>query len=192
MSILNEIKNVWVLSNFHKLLIMLQLIIQKEHIEENFMLGISALIAGDFVFLPSDTRICKAMQPTGSEDDTLGTMTLFMRVRFFLPSLRGIRSPQARHLLYLQLRRSILEHQLPLSFSQLIEMNGFAMQAEFGDYRDKVSSQFDFMIFILFQDFESIKKSNFSNIFCCLHWEMKTLCCLNYFIEFAFCTRTNV
>ncbi|KAJ8975331.1 hypothetical protein NQ317_008742 [Molorchus minor] len=56
------------------------LIIQKEHIEENFMLGLSALIAGDFVFLPSDTRICKAF-PSGNTQEV--TLTLFIRVRFF-------------------------------------------------------------------------------------------------------------
>lgn len=112
------------------------MIIQKEHIEENFMLGLSALIAGDFVFLPSDTRICKAFQPGNAQCVTL---TLFMRVRFFLPSLRGIRGGQARHLLYLQLRRSILEHQLPCSFTQIIELNGLALQAEFGDYNERVS-----------------------------------------------------
>lgn len=100
------------------------------------MLGLSALIAGDFVFLPSDTRICKAIVPGTSQGVTL---TLFMRVRFFLPSLRGIRGSQARHLLYLQLRRSILEHQLPCSFSQLVELDGYALQAEFGDFNERVS-----------------------------------------------------
>lgn len=99
------------------------------------MLGISALIAGDFVFLPSDTRICKAFQQGNVQGIT---PTLFMRVRFFLPSLRGIRSAQARHLLYLQIRRSILEHQLPCSFRQIIELNGLALQTEFGDYAEKV------------------------------------------------------
>ncbi|CAG9823434.1 unnamed protein product [Phaedon cochleariae] len=103
-----------------------ELIIQKEHIEENFMLGLFALIAGDFVFLPSDTRICK-----------VPTLTLFARVRFFLPSLRGLRGRAARHLLYLQLRRSILEHQLPCSFRQIVELNGLALQAEFGDYEER-------------------------------------------------------
>lgn len=96
------------------------------------MLGISALISGDFVFLPSDTRICKA-EPNSSQ-----AITLYMRFRFFLPSLRGIRGTQARHLLYLQLRRSILEHQLPCSFTQLVELDGLALQAEFGDYDDRV------------------------------------------------------
>ncbi|XP_044258663.1 FERM and PDZ domain-containing protein 2-like [Tribolium madens] len=118
-------------------------IIQKEHIEENFMLGLSALIAGDFVFLPSDTRICKAVQPGNLQNATL---TLFMRVRFFLPSLRGIRGLQARHLLYLQLRRSILEHQLPCSFSQLIELDGLALQAEFGNYSEREHGARDYFL----------------------------------------------
>ncbi|XP_008201547.1 FERM and PDZ domain-containing protein 2 isoform X1 [Tribolium castaneum] len=118
-------------------------IIQKEHIEENFMLGLSALIAGDFVFLPSDTRICKAVQAGNAQNATL---TLFMRVRFFLPSLRGIRGSQARHLLYLQLRRSILEHQLPCSFSQLIELDGLALQAEFGNYGEREHGARDYFL----------------------------------------------
>lgn len=99
------------------------------------MLGLAALIAGDFVFLPSDTRICKAFV-TGNSAST--RLTLFMRVRFYLPSLRGLRSAQARHLLYLQLRRSILEYQLPCSLNQIIELNGFALQAEFGNFNERV------------------------------------------------------
>lgn len=125
--------------------LLLQLIIQKEHIEENFMLGLSALIAGDFVFLPSDTRICKALSQNSSQSSPL---TLFMRVRFFLPSLRGIRGAEARHLLYLQLRRSILEHQLPCSFGQIVELNGLALQAEFGDYNQRVGLYYKMYLFI--------------------------------------------
>ncbi|KAI4457359.1 ferm domain (protein4.1-ezrin-radixin-moesin) family [Holotrichia oblita] len=121
-----------------------ELIIQKELIEENFMLGLSALIAGDFVFLPSDTRICKAAVVPGTLQNV--TLTLFLRVRFFLPSLRGVRGSQARHLLYLQLRRSILEHQLPCSFSQLIDLNGFALQAEFGDFNEREHGTRDYFL----------------------------------------------
>lgn len=99
------------------------------------MLGLAALIAGDFVFLPSDTRICKAFV---SGNSTATRLTLFVRVRFYLPSLRGLRSSQARHLLYLQLRRSILEYQLPCSLNQIIELNGLALQAEFGNFNERV------------------------------------------------------
>ncbi|KAG5898827.1 hypothetical protein JTB14_018787 [Gonioctena quinquepunctata] len=103
----------------------------------------SALIAGDFVFLPADTRICKVFHPDNNQGASL---TLFMRVRFFLPSLRGIRGIQARHLLYLQLRRSILEHQLPCSFRQIIELNGIALQAEFGDFSQREHGARDYFL----------------------------------------------
>ncbi|ERL85090.1 FERM and PDZ domain-containing protein 2 [Dendroctonus ponderosae] len=103
---------------------LLRLVFAQERIEENFLLGLSALIAGDFVFVPSDTRLEKVLAPGGC---------LYVRVRFFLPSLRGLRSPQTRHLLYLQLRRSLLEHQLPSPFSQIVRLTALALQAEFGD-----------------------------------------------------------
>lgn len=109
------------------------------------MLGLSALIAGDFVFLPSDTRICKALSQNTSQNSPL---MLFMRVRFYLPSLRGIRGADTRHLLYLQLRRCILEHQLPCSFGQIVELNGLALQAEFGDYNQRVCLYL-FIVFIM-------------------------------------------
>lgn len=101
------------------------------------MLGLSALIAGDFVFLPSDARICKAMVQGNAQS----TLTLFVRVRFFLPNLKGIQGFPTRHLLYLQLRRSILEHQLPCNYCQLIDLGGMALQAEFGDFIEKVGGQ---------------------------------------------------
>lgn len=106
------------------------------------MLGLSALIAGDFIFLPSDTRLSKVMMSGTSQSN----LTLFLRVRFFLPNLRGVRGSQAKHLLYLQLRRSILEHQLPCSFSQLIELGGFALQAEFGDFSEKEHGTRDYFL----------------------------------------------
>ncbi|XP_018332723.1 FERM and PDZ domain-containing protein 2-like [Agrilus planipennis] len=117
-------------------------VIRHEHIEENFMLGLSALMAGDFVFLPSDARVCKAVNPPNN----LSEITLFVRVRFFLPNLRGLRNSQARHLLYLQIRRSILEYQLPCMFRQFIELGGLALQAEFGDYNEKEHGSRDYFL----------------------------------------------
>lgn len=120
-----------------------ELIIQKEHIEENFMFGLSALISGDFVFLPSDTRISKVFQEDSHQNNSI---TLFFRVRFFLPTLRGFRGNESRHLLYLQLRRSIIEHQLPCSFKQIVELNGLALQAEFGNYNTREHGQRDYFL----------------------------------------------
>lgn len=133
------------------------------------MLGLAALIAGDFVFLPSDTRICKAVMPGSSSASRL---TLFVRVRFFLPSLRGLRGAQARHFLYLQLRRCILEYQLPCTFSQIVELNGLALQAEFGDFREKVGGKnkkdWKLVLFVLRNTV--LETTSFWNIMCRRRW----------------------
>lgn len=103
---------------------LLRRVLAQERTEDSFLFGLSALIGGDFVFVPEDTRLSKVLTAPGC---------LYVRVRFYLPTLRGLRHPHTRHLLYLQLRRSLLEHQLPSSFSQIVELAGLALQAELGD-----------------------------------------------------------
>ncbi|XP_011499995.1 PREDICTED: uncharacterized protein LOC105363889 [Ceratosolen solmsi marchali] len=116
-------------------------IVQMEVIEENFTLGLAALLAGDFAILPSDTKLNKVAPAgwlnSGKNKGLLGLPTSFMlylRLRFFLPSLRGIRGWIPKHLLYLQIRRCILEQQLICPLTQLINLTGLALQAEFGNY----------------------------------------------------------
>lgn len=119
---------------------MFQAVIQSENLKENFMLGLSALMTGDFIFLPSDTRVCKVVNQTPNQPWT--NLTLFLRVRLFLPSLRGLRGYQARHALYLQLRRSVLEQHLSCNnLKSLISLGGLALQAEFGDFLQKVCAR---------------------------------------------------
>jgi len=43
-----------------------------------------------------------------------------------------------KHLLYLQLRRSLLEQQIQCLIDQHVSLSGLALQAEFGDYSDQV------------------------------------------------------
>jgi hypothetical protein len=43
-----------------------------------------------------------------------------------------------KHLLYLQLRRSLLEQQMQCEMDQHIALSGLALQSEFGDYSDQV------------------------------------------------------
>lgn len=76
----------------------LQAIVQTEGLEENFTLGLAALLAGDFAMLPADTKLNKVAPPgwlnSGKSKGLLGLPTSFMlylRLRFFLPSLRGMR-----------------------------------------------------------------------------------------------------
>ncbi|XP_023318110.1 uncharacterized protein LOC106650778 isoform X2 [Trichogramma pretiosum] len=118
-----------------------QVLVQSEGLEENFTLGLAALLAGDFAMLPSETKLNKVAPPgwasSGKNKISLGlptTFMLYLRLRFFLPSLRGIRSWISKHMLYLQIRRCILEQQFVCPLAQLINLAGLALQAEFGDY----------------------------------------------------------
>ncbi|XP_026825231.1 uncharacterized protein LOC105287574 [Ooceraea biroi] len=118
-----------------------QAIVQAENLDENFTLGLAVLLAGDFAMLPPDTKLNKVAPPgwlsSGKSKGLLGLPTSFMlylRLRFFLPSLRGIRSWISKHLLYLQIRRCILEQQLVCPYPELINLTGLALQAEFGNY----------------------------------------------------------
>ncbi|KAK0174944.1 hypothetical protein PV327_008732 [Microctonus hyperodae] len=119
-----------------------QAIIRAEGLDDNFTLGLAALLAGDFVMLPSEIRLSKVSPPGWSTiDECKGPLCclptsfmLYLRQRFFLPSLRGIRNWISKHLLYLQIRRCILEQQLICTLNQLINLTGLALQAEFGNY----------------------------------------------------------
>ncbi|XP_015439451.1 PREDICTED: uncharacterized protein LOC107194348 [Dufourea novaeangliae] len=118
-----------------------QAIVQAESLDENFTLGLAVLLAGDFAILPPETKLNKVAPPgwlsSGKNKGLLGLPTSFMlylRLRFFLPSLRGIRSWISKHLLYLQIRRCILEQQLVCPCPELINLTGLALQAEFGNY----------------------------------------------------------
>lgn len=67
-------------------------VLRTEAIAENFFLGLCALIGGDFVFLPDMVRVYK-VAPQIWRAPNIGDsviFTLFLRVRFFLPDLRGI------------------------------------------------------------------------------------------------------
>lgn len=72
-------------------------IVQSENIAENFFLGLCVLIGGDFIFVPMDLKIYKVapqMWITGHRKSGFSEnimFTLFVRVKFFLPNLRGVR-----------------------------------------------------------------------------------------------------
>lgn len=76
-------------------------IIRSENILENYFLGLCALLGGDFVFLPPDLKIYKIapqMWTTASNKKNQTDVeaescmfSLFLRIKFFLPTLRGIR-----------------------------------------------------------------------------------------------------
>ncbi|XP_055599161.1 uncharacterized protein LOC129748529 [Uranotaenia lowii] len=120
-------------------------ILRLENLTENFFLGLCALIGGDFVFLPSDLKIYKvapqiwvntSKKAAGSGDNVV--FTLYLRIKFFLPTLRGVGCLESRHLLYLQLRKSILERQILCSEDDLIALGGLALQVEVGSFKESM------------------------------------------------------
>ncbi|XP_055617175.1 uncharacterized protein LOC129762698 isoform X2 [Toxorhynchites rutilus septentrionalis] len=120
-------------------------ILKLEKLTENFFLGLCALIGGDFVFLPQDLKIYKVAPQvwvnTTKKSATLSenvVFTLYLRIKFFLPTLRGVSCLESRHLLYLQLRKSILERQILCSEDDLIALGGLALQVEVGCFRENM------------------------------------------------------
>ncbi|XP_063244322.1 tyrosine-protein phosphatase non-receptor type 13-like isoform X2 [Bacillus rossius redtenbacheri] len=121
-----------------------EVVVQSEGLEENFMLGLAVLLAGDFVFLPPDTKLCKVAPAGWSRPELKRTsgvpscaFTVYVRVRLFLPSLRGIRRWEVKHALYLQLRRCMLEQHEDCALEEAAVLAGLALQAEFGDHNEQ-------------------------------------------------------
>lgn len=59
-----------------------------------------------------------------------------------LNDLFSISSLESRHLLYLQLRKSILESHILCNDEELISLGGLALQSEIGDFTEPVSGKF--------------------------------------------------
>ena len=71
---------------------------RQENLAENYFLGICALVGGDFVFVPMDLKIYKVapqiwIQPKKLQSEIDGNcmFSLYIRIKLFLPTLRGIR-----------------------------------------------------------------------------------------------------
>lgn len=89
----------------------LEAIFRVESYEENYFLGLCVIIGGDFVFMPMDLKVHKvapqgwtvAAAAAGSKKgghhgrsavvvaEANVTLSLFIRVKFFLPTLRGLK-----------------------------------------------------------------------------------------------------
>ncbi|XP_025086177.1 tyrosine-protein phosphatase non-receptor type 13-like isoform X6 [Pomacea canaliculata] len=100
--------------------------------------GLTYLCDGEHFFIDADSKLHK-MAPTGWREGAKGhmppvTFTVFLRVKFYPESLAHFRHTSSEHLLYLQLRRDILEERCMASDQQLLALTGLALQAEFGDY----------------------------------------------------------
>ncbi|XP_077179542.1 tyrosine-protein phosphatase non-receptor type 21 isoform X2 [Paroedura picta] len=75
--------------------------------------------------------------------------TVFFGVVFYVPSVSQLQQEITRYQYYLQLKKDILEGNIPCTFEQAIHLAGLAVQADFGDY-DQYESQDFLQRFALF------------------------------------------
>ncbi|XP_039189387.1 tyrosine-protein phosphatase non-receptor type 21 isoform X4 [Crotalus tigris] len=68
--------------------------------------------------------------------------TVFFGVVFYVPSVSQLQQEITRYQYYLQLKKDILEGNIPCTFEQAIHLAGFAVQADFGDYDQYESQEF--------------------------------------------------
>ncbi|XP_050999289.1 FERM and PDZ domain-containing protein 2 [Acomys russatus] len=104
---------------------------------ETTYFGLAYVKGEEFFFLDTDTRLCKVapegwkeQHPKGSMD----TLTLFLRIKFFVSHYGLLRHSLTRHQFYLQLRKDILEDRLYCNDETLLQLGVLALQAEFGSY----------------------------------------------------------
>ncbi|CAH7127626.1 Frmpd2 [Phodopus roborovskii] len=104
---------------------------------ETTYFGLAYVKGEEFFFLDEDTRLgkvapegWKGQHPKGPMD----TLTLFLRIKFFVSHYELLRHSLTRHQFYLQLRKDILEERLYCNDETLLQLGVLALQAEFGSY----------------------------------------------------------
>uniref|UniRef100_A0A8C8W0P5 FERM and PDZ domain containing 2 n=1 Tax=Peromyscus maniculatus bairdii TaxID=230844 RepID=A0A8C8W0P5_PERMB len=120
------------------------------NLEETTYFGLAYVKGEEFFFLDKDTRLCKVapegwreQHPKGSMD----TLTLFLRIKFFVSHYGLLRHSLTRHQFYLQLRKDILEERLYCDDETLLQLGVLALQAEVGSYpKEQVESKTYFRI----------------------------------------------
>nr|XP_004649413.2 tyrosine-protein phosphatase non-receptor type 21 [Jaculus jaculus] len=75
--------------------------------------------------------------------------TVYFGVVFYVPSVSQLQQEVTRYQYYLQLKKDILEGNIPCSLEQAIQLAGLAVQADFGDF-DQYESQDFLQKFALF------------------------------------------
>ncbi|XP_040603651.1 FERM and PDZ domain-containing protein 2 isoform X2 [Mesocricetus auratus] len=116
---------------------------------ETTYFGLAYMKGDEFFFLDKDTRLCKVapegwreQHPKGSMD----TLTLFLRIKFFVSHYGLLRHSLTRHQFYLQLRKDILEERLYCNDETLLQLGVLALQAEFGSYPKEMERKAYFRI----------------------------------------------
>ncbi|XP_067136231.1 tyrosine-protein phosphatase non-receptor type 13-like [Centruroides vittatus] len=111
---------------------------------ENSVFGLAFKHDGDVFFLENQEKLVKQIlrcwmsNPYSKKaiDEDI-SFTLYWRVKFYLKDINLIRHSGVRHQYYLQFRRDLLEERIYCDDNEAMNLAGFALQAEFGNF-DKV------------------------------------------------------
>ncbi|XP_027627319.1 FERM and PDZ domain-containing protein 2 [Tupaia chinensis] len=111
--------------------------------------GLAYMKGTEFFFLDNETRLCK-IAPEGwkeqSQKTSVGTFTLFLRIKFFVSRCELLHHSLTRHQFYLQLRKDILEERLYCNDETLLQLAVLALQAELGNCPKEVESKAYFLV----------------------------------------------
>ncbi|CAK1586655.1 unnamed protein product [Parnassius mnemosyne] len=132
-------------------------VVHNEKYEHSFMLGIAALVGGDFVFLPDDYKIKKIASENwhksnkkgkGTDASNEASLTVFLRIKFFLPKniASNIQGGEWRYRVYLQLRRATVEGQMTSTIQNLVLLAGYALHIEFGEFSYREHGSGDYFL----------------------------------------------
>ncbi|XP_041518966.1 FERM and PDZ domain-containing protein 2-like [Microtus oregoni] len=116
---------------------------------ETIYFGLAYVKGEEFFFLDKDTRLCKVAPEGWREQYQKGstdTLTLFLRIKFFVSHYGLLQHRRTRHQLYLQLRKDVLEERLYCNDETLLQLGVLALQAEFGSYPKEVENKAYFRI----------------------------------------------
>ncbi|XP_057625989.1 FERM and PDZ domain-containing protein 2 [Chionomys nivalis] len=116
---------------------------------ETTYFGLAYVKGEEFFFLDKDTRLCKVAPEGWREQYQKGstdTLTLFLRIKFFVSHYGLLQHSRTRHQFYLQLRKDVLEERLYCNDETLLQLGVLALQAEFGSYPKEVENKTYFRI----------------------------------------------
>lgn len=116
---------------------------------DNSIFGLAFKHDGDLFFLESHEKLFKQILKCWLSDlyctkrtDDKSSLTLYWRIKFYVKDINLIRHPGIRHQYYLQFRRDILEERIYCDDNEAKNLAGYALQAEFGDFKRNVHKNY--------------------------------------------------
>ncbi|XP_067950888.1 tyrosine-protein phosphatase non-receptor type 13-like [Watersipora subatra] len=118
--------------------LLFDVLLREIQLPEFFYFGLTHIMGGEHIFLDSKKKVEKYIpnlkKSVRGKSIGSGALTVHQRVKYYVRSVSMIKHRSTQHLLYLQLRRDIVEDRLRGDDKELITLTGLALQAEYGDY----------------------------------------------------------